>query len=152
RSCSWDELRYLCRQLEVNRTGVVVAATNGSHPEGLENSFGLASLLSSSLNSFPFSVRALNCFERANIQTVGDLVAHSPEKLLRLKNFGRKTLAEAHAFAAELSLQLGVRPEEIDSPQVRSAFVGPVLRVIDIRLLFTLENLGCRTFEPHFKD
>jgi len=40
------------------------------------------------------SVRAYNCLKRAQINTVGDLLKYSPEKLQELKNFGRKSADE----------------------------------------------------------
>lgn len=40
------------------------------------------------------SVRAYNCLKKAHINTVGDLLKYSPEKLQELKNFGRKSSDE----------------------------------------------------------
>jgi DNA-directed RNA polymerase subunit alpha len=40
------------------------------------------------------SVRAYNCLKRAQINTIGDLLKYSPEKLQELKNFGRKSADE----------------------------------------------------------
>jgi len=39
-------------------------------------------------------VRAYNCLKRAQINTIGDLLKYSPEKLQELKNFGRKSADE----------------------------------------------------------
>jgi DNA-directed RNA polymerase subunit alpha len=39
-------------------------------------------------------VRAYNCLKKARINTVGDLLQYSPEKLKELKNFGRKSADE----------------------------------------------------------
>lgn len=59
---------------------------------------------SDSINMEPFtniaieelqlSVRAYNCLKKAQINTVGDLLQYSPEKLQELKNFGRKSADE----------------------------------------------------------
>ena len=59
---------------------------------------------SESMNSEPYtniaieelqlSVRAYNCLKKAQINTVGDLLQYSPEKLQELKNFGRKSADE----------------------------------------------------------
>jgi DNA-directed RNA polymerase subunit alpha len=43
------------------------------------------------------SVRPYNCLKRAQINTIGDLLEYSPEKLLELKNFGRKSADEVFA-------------------------------------------------------
>lgn len=40
------------------------------------------------------SVRAYNCLKKAQINTIGDLLKYSPEKLQELKNFGRKSAKE----------------------------------------------------------
>jgi DNA-directed RNA polymerase subunit alpha len=61
-------------------------------------------LISRSINIEPYtniaieelqlSVRAYNCLKKASINTVGDLLQYSPEKLQELKNFGRKSADE----------------------------------------------------------
>ena len=42
------------------------------------------------IEELQLSVRAYNCLKKAQINTVGDLLQYSPEKLQELKNFGRK--------------------------------------------------------------
>jgi len=42
-------------------------------------------------------IRIYNCLKRAQINTIGDLLEYSPEKLLELKNFGRKSADEVFA-------------------------------------------------------
>ena len=46
------------------------------------------------IEELQLSVRAYNCLKRAQINTVGDLLQYSPEKLQELKNFGRKSADE----------------------------------------------------------
>jgi len=46
------------------------------------------------IEELQLSVRAYNCLKRAQINTVGDLLKYSPEKLQELKNFGRKSADE----------------------------------------------------------
>lgn len=46
------------------------------------------------IEELKLSVRAYNCLKRAQINTVGDLLEYSPEKLRQLKNFGRKSADE----------------------------------------------------------
>ena len=46
------------------------------------------------IEELQLSVRAYNCLKRAHINTVGDLLKYSPEKLQELKNFGRKSADE----------------------------------------------------------
>jgi DNA-directed RNA polymerase subunit alpha len=45
------------------------------------------------IEELQLSVRAYNCL-KAQINTVGDLLQYSPEKLHELKNFGRKSADE----------------------------------------------------------
>jgi DNA-directed RNA polymerase subunit alpha len=46
------------------------------------------------IEELQLSVRAYNCLKKAQINTVGDLLHYSPEKLQELKNFGRKSADE----------------------------------------------------------
>ena len=46
------------------------------------------------IEELQLSVRAYNCLKRAKINTIGDLLNYSPEKLQELKNFGRKSADE----------------------------------------------------------
>ena len=46
------------------------------------------------IEELQLSVRAYNCLKRAQINTVGDLLKYSPEKLQELKNFGQKSADE----------------------------------------------------------
>ena len=49
------------------------------------------------IEELQLSVRAYNCLKKAQINTVGDLLQYSPEKLQELKNFGRKSADEVFA-------------------------------------------------------
>ena len=46
------------------------------------------------IEELQLSVRAYNCLKKAYINTVGDLLQYSPEKLQELKNFGKKSADE----------------------------------------------------------
>nr|YP_010448094.1 RNA polymerase alpha subunit [Nitzschia dubiiformis]UTQ75575.1 RNA polymerase alpha subunit [Nitzschia dubiiformis] len=46
------------------------------------------------IEELQLSVRAYNCLKKAHINTVGDLLKYSPEKLQELKNFGQKSADE----------------------------------------------------------
>jgi len=46
------------------------------------------------IEELQLSVRAYNCLKRAQINTIGDLLQYSPERLQELKNFGRKSADE----------------------------------------------------------
>lgn len=46
------------------------------------------------IEELQLSVRSYNCLKKAQINTVGELLQYSPEKLQELKNFGRKSADE----------------------------------------------------------
>lgn len=46
------------------------------------------------IEELQLSVRSYNCLKKAQINTVGDLLQYSPDKLEELKNFGRKSADE----------------------------------------------------------
>ena len=54
-------------------------------------------VLKSLIEDLELSRRPYNCLKRAQINTIGDLLEYSPEKLLELKNFGRKSADEVFA-------------------------------------------------------
>jgi DNA-directed RNA polymerase subunit alpha len=63
-------------------------------------------LLSTPIADLSLSVRAGNCLEAENIDTIGDLLQKSQEELLQLRNFGRTSLLEVKEKLAELGLRL----------------------------------------------
>jgi DNA-directed RNA polymerase subunit alpha len=65
--------------------------------------------LNMSLAELQLSVRAMNCLESENINTVRDLVSKSEDQLLEVRNFGDTTLNEVRAKLTELGLRLGMR-------------------------------------------
>ena len=70
--------------------------------EELHNKFSMP------IAELDLSVRASNCLETANINTVGDLVAKAEEQLLAIKNFGKTTLKEVKKKLAQLNLTIGM--------------------------------------------
>jgi DNA-directed RNA polymerase subunit alpha len=62
-----------------------------------------------SLAELDLSVRATNCLESENINTVRDLVLRSEDQLLEVRNFGETTLAEVRQKLSEIGLRLGMR-------------------------------------------
>jgi DNA-directed RNA polymerase subunit alpha len=61
------------------------------------------------LSELKLSVRASNCLESENINTVRDLVRRTEDQLLDVRNFGETTLHEVQEKLAELGLRLGMR-------------------------------------------
>ncbi|TYB92338.1 MAG: DNA-directed RNA polymerase subunit alpha [Kosmotoga sp.] len=52
------------------------------------------SVLSKRIEELQLSVRSLNCLKRDRINTIGDLVGRSESDLLKIRNFGEKSLEE----------------------------------------------------------
>ncbi len=65
--------------------------------------------LAMSLAELKLSVRASNCLESENINTVRDLVQRNEDQLLEVRNFGDTTLKEVKEKLTELGLRLGMR-------------------------------------------
>jgi DNA-directed RNA polymerase subunit alpha len=65
--------------------------------------------LGMSLAELKLSVRAMNCLESENINTVRDLVQKTEDQLLEVRNFGETTLTEVKEKLNELGLYLGMR-------------------------------------------
>lgn len=59
-----------------------------------------------SLDDLELSARSLNCLKKANITTVGELLALTEPELMKLKNFGAKSANEVKEKLAEYKLSL----------------------------------------------
>lgn len=70
-------------------------------------------LLDQPLSSVELSVRASNCLEVAKIRTIGDLVRMSADELLRLRSFGRTSLAEVETLLRTHGLCLGMSDADV---------------------------------------
>ena len=60
------------------------------------------------------SVRCSNCLAASKIEFVKELVAKSENQLLRLRNFGKKSLDEVKTVLDRYGLKLGMDIEKID--------------------------------------
>ena len=59
-----------------------------------------------SIANIGFSCRTVNCLQRANIFTLDELLTHSEEDLLKIRNFGRKCIEEVNDFLLKSKLRL----------------------------------------------
>jgi len=62
------------------------------------------------------SVRTLNCLRRANITAVGELISKEEKELLRLRNFGQKSLQEIKERLKTLELSLTLQVKDSTLP------------------------------------
>lgn len=65
----------------------------------------MPTVFSERLVNFNLSVRSLNVLTTKGIETVGDLVQHSMSELLKMRNFGKKSLSELDDLVHDLGLQ-----------------------------------------------
>jgi len=66
------------------------------------------------IDELEFSVRAHNCLIGAGVRRVIDLVNLTDEDVLKIKNFGRKSLREVKEILNAFSLHLGMNVKELD--------------------------------------
>ena len=64
-------------------------------------------LLKTRLVDMNLSVRALNCLQAADVDTLGDLVQYNKTDLLKFRNFGKKSLSELDDLLESLNLSFG---------------------------------------------
>jgi len=71
------------------------------------------------------SVRTINCLRRANITTVGELISREEKDLLRLRNFGQKSLEEINGRLESLGLSLSAQVSEPTEPDAEEEPAPP---------------------------
>jgi len=72
----------------------------------------LIRMLNMSINDLDMSVRASNCLESAQIQTVADLVRKTESELLAVRSFGKTSLREVKRRIEEMGLSMGMQLPE----------------------------------------
>ncbi len=65
------------------------------------------------VEGLPISVRAFNGLQNADIKYIGELVQRTEQDMLRIKNFGRKSLNEIKEVLTDMGLSLGMRLENL---------------------------------------
>lgn len=100
--------KHLNPFLQYSELGSLVHAQDRS-AGGSTTDSAVEAKLNMSLAEMNLSVRAANCLESENINSVRDLVCHNEDELLEVRNFGETTLSEVREKLAELDLHLGMR-------------------------------------------
>ncbi len=70
------------------------------------------------IDELEFSVRAHNCLVSAGIKRVIDLINLTDEDLLKIKNFGRKSLREVKEILSAFGLHFGMNVKELDLKKI----------------------------------
>ena len=73
-----------------------------------EGSLHIRQLLKTKLVDMDLSVRALNCLNAAEVETIGELVALNKADLLKFRNFGKKSLTELEELVRSKGLEFGM--------------------------------------------
>jgi DNA-directed RNA polymerase subunit alpha len=83
-------------------------------PEGDEGAKKkeMVELLNKSVDMLELSVRAKNCLDSENVQTLRDLVQMTETELLKVRNFGKTSLKEVKNKLTALGLNLGLSVSE----------------------------------------
>ena len=68
----------------------------------IQKEIELRKKLQLSTSELGLPVRTTNCFDELGISTIGELLETSPDKLLSVPNFGRKTLEEVYKALEKL--------------------------------------------------
>ena len=101
------ELFGLCRELNVQAEGVEV----GPAPVAEETTPEMAV----PIEDLNLTQRSYNCLKREGIHTIGELVAHTEQDLLDIRNFGMKAIDEVKEKLQTLGLSLKSSPMAFDT-------------------------------------
>jgi len=84
----------------------------------------LLKLLRTRIVDFDLSVRSFTCMKCAGIETVGDLCKYKKLDLLKLRNFGKKSLAELDDFIKSIGLQWDMDVDSIYHKRIEQISKG----------------------------
>lgn len=88
---------------------IMIEATDANDIEEFdEEVLHMRQLLKRKLSDLNLSVRALNCLKAADVETLGQLVGHNRNDLLKFRNFGKKSLSELEELLGGLKLTFGM--------------------------------------------
>jgi len=76
--------------------------------EGDENYTHMRKLFNTKIEELNLSPRAVNCLVAADIKTLGDLVQYNKSDLLKLRNFGQRSLQDLEKVIEERGLTFGM--------------------------------------------
>lgn len=85
-----------------------VSVGDGADAEGIR----LARLLRTPIDDLSLSVRSMNSLKNWSIRSVGDLARLTEDQILKVKNFGKKSLEEIAAYLNSENLNFGMKFED----------------------------------------
>jgi len=78
-----------------------------------EETLALRKLLNQTIDEMELSVRSYNCLQAAGIKYIHELVSKEENRMLKYKNFGRKSLTELIEKLDSMGLHFGMEVEKI---------------------------------------
>ena len=86
----------------------------GEEPSGGQDTARLRELLMRPIDQCGLSVRSVNSLKNSSINTLGDLVRHSEEDMLKVKNVGEKALGEIADLLRREGLSFGMNVDTVE--------------------------------------
>lgn len=71
-------------------------------------------VLETPIDAINLSLRSFNCLKRAGIDTVGDITRRTYDEMFKIKNFGKKSIAEVQDKLEEMGLSFAEESDEAD--------------------------------------
>lgn len=112
------------------------------------------SVLLKEIKALGLSTRSYRCITCLEIKTIGDLVKFTESDLLKIKNFGAKSLDEVTSRLGNIGLRLGIYPfNEGQLNDAQKLFLNKNIESCNfsIRSLKCLRNLGIKTISDLIK-
>ncbi|NLK58908.1 MAG: DNA-directed RNA polymerase subunit alpha [Tissierellia bacterium] len=72
-------------------------------------------LLETPIDAINLSLRSFNCLKSAGIDTVGDITQRTYEEMMKIKNFGKKSIAEVEGKLEEMGLRFAEETDEAEN-------------------------------------
>ncbi|MDO5737760.1 MAG: DNA-directed RNA polymerase subunit alpha [Eubacteriales bacterium] len=110
-----DAINYAAKHL-IERFQIFTEFSTDLKPQQVmeeEAQAEVSGLMASPIEDLDFSVRTYNCLKRANINTIGDLVAKTEEDMMKVRNLGKKSLEEVVSKLNDNNLSLADSIDEI---------------------------------------
>jgi DNA-directed RNA polymerase subunit alpha len=120
-----NQLEHFLNTSEIpfNEISALPSEEKKQEPEAVDRLNGISvELLAKPIEELELSVRAHNCLINAGIKRIIDLVNLSEDEVLKIKNFGRKSLNEVRENMKELGLSFGMNIKE---SQLKKALKNP---------------------------
>lgn len=71
-------------------------------------------ILDKTIEELDFTVRSYNCLKKSDVNTLRDLIEYSPEKIIKIKNLGKKSLDEIKEKIDKYGFILGEKKHQED--------------------------------------